>query len=134
MARNVQRLNPASLPDAGALGYTQVVTCAPGRLVVVSGQVAWSKDDAPVPPGLAEQAALVVQNLGRALDAAGVTPDDVVSLRAFLVDLDSEKGQAVLPALVELFGGQAPALTAVGVTSLAAPDLLIEIEAIAVAS
>lgn len=74
----------------------------------------------------------MAKNLRRALAAAGATPADVVSVRAFIVGMDEHSGEAVFPPVLAMFGGTAPAVTAVGVTTLAAPDLLVEIEAIAV--
>lgn len=126
----VRRIHPSDLAPVDA--YTQVVTAEPGRMVFVSGQVAWSPESRSVPAALEDQARVVAQNLARALEAADATTDDVVSIRVFVVDLDPEKLEAGFPPLVELFGGRAPAVTGVGVTSLAAPDLLIEVEAIAV--
>lgn len=127
-----ERLNPDTLPDAGTMGYTQVVVAQPGRMVFVSGQVAWSADDAPVPDGHGAQAERVAENLGRALEAAGATSADVVSIRVFVVGLTPETMQALMPPFMALFGGPMPAVTGIGVTSLASPDLLVEVEAIAV--
>ncbi|MDJ0786871.1 MAG: RidA family protein [Myxococcota bacterium] len=128
----IERLNPESLPDAGAMGYSQITKSRPGTLAFISGQVAWTRDGKPVPQELGAQAELAVRNLGAALEAAGAAPANVTSLRIYVVAMDPERQGQVIPPLAELFGEHAPAVTAVGVTSLAAPDLLVEIEAIAV--
>lgn len=129
---DIQRINPKTLPDAPSMGYSQITTVTPGRMIFISGQVAWTPGGAPTPSSLSEQAELAATNLGRALEAAGAGPENVVSARMFIVDYTPEKGEEAVPAIMKLFGGHHSAFTAVGVTSLAAPDLQIEIEAIAV--
>ena len=132
MTVKIKKLNPPSLPDAGPLGYAQVVSASPGKMVFVSGQVAVSADGAPVPPDLADQLPIVLRNLVNALEAAGASPKDVVSLRIYVVDLDPERIAGLMAPVVALFDGQAPALTGIGVSALASPEFKLEIEAIAV--
>ncbi|GGH58159.1 RidA family protein [Frigidibacter albus] len=132
MTPKIQKLNPPTLPDAAPLGYSQVAIAAPGRMVFISGQVAASVDGSPVPPGLADQVTIVLRNFASALEAAGATPDNVVSLRIYVVDLDPEGVGALMAPLAAMFGGQAPALTGIGVNALASPEFKIEIEAVAV--
>ena len=132
MAPDLRRIDPPTLPDAASQGYAQVVTCAPGRMVFVSGQVAMDAEGTAVPGGHGAQAERVARNLRLALEAAGATPADVVSLRAFVVGLTPERLAEVMPPFVALFGGPLPAVTGVGVAALAAPDLLVEVEAVAV--
>ncbi|NNC73463.1 MAG: RidA family protein [Sphingomonadaceae bacterium] len=130
----ITKINPDTLPDAGSLGYTQVVTSPPGTLIFCSGQVALDRDGTPVPEDLAEQSRIAAGNVKLALEAAGATPGDITAMRLYIVDLDPEKMAAVGSALPALFGGSAPAATAIGVTSLADPDYKVEIEVTAVVS
>ncbi|MDR7125348.1 RidA family protein [Pseudotabrizicola sp. 4114] len=132
MSPDIQKLNPENLPDAGPLGYSQLAVASPGRMVFISGQVAVSVDGTPVPPALADQVTIVLRNLSNALAAAGATPDHVVSLRIYVVDLESEDIAALMAPVAEMFGGQAPALTGIGVSALAGPQFKVEIEAVAV--
>ena len=44
MSNAIVRMNPATLPDAGKVGYSQISIANPGRLAFISGQVAWSAD------------------------------------------------------------------------------------------
>jgi enamine deaminase RidA (YjgF/YER057c/UK114 family) len=132
MAATIEKMNPPGLPDAGPLGYSQVVMAPAGRLVFVSGQVAVSADGAPVPPGVPAQLAIVLRNLSRALEAAGARPANVVSLRIYVVDLDPAQIPEMMAPVAAMFGGQAPALTGIGVAALASPEFKIEIEAVAV--
>jgi enamine deaminase RidA (YjgF/YER057c/UK114 family) len=133
MTLKIEKLNPPTLPDAGPLGYSQVVIAPPGRMVFVSGQVAVSADGTPVPPGLADQVTIVLRNLRHALDAAAATPGNVVSLRIYVVDLKPELIADLMAPVAAMFGGQAPALTGIGVSALAAPEFKVEIEAVAMA-
>jgi enamine deaminase RidA (YjgF/YER057c/UK114 family) len=126
------RLRHIPAPDgvAPGRGYTHVVTGS-GRLVAVSGQVALNERGDVVGAGdPAEQARQVFENLRRCLAAAGADFGDVIKLTYFLTDV------AFLPAVRavrdEFLGtDQLPASTAVQVVALAAPDLLLEVEALA---
>ena len=75
----------------------------------------------------------VMENLSTALAAAGATFDDVAKITTFVVDYTPEMRSVIgevrgryLPA------DNPPASTLVGVSALAGPEWLIEIEAIAV--
>lgn len=127
MASPLTRLNPPTLPDVSAIGYSQITVAEAGRLAFVSGQVAARPGGGPVPAGHGAQAAVVAENARAALDALGATPEDVVMVRAFMVDMTPERVGEAMAALRALFGDR-PSLTGVGVAALAAPDLLVEVE------
>lgn len=101
-----------------------------GDMVWVSGQVGI---DAQMRPGkgLIEQARLAFASLKTVLEAAGAHLGDVVELVTFHIDLrgGSREFGAVKD---EFFPNNYPAWTAVGVTQLAMPELLVEIRAVAV--
>jgi reactive intermediate/imine deaminase len=102
-----------------------------GDLVFVSGQAAIDEDGSLVGVGdFDAQAELVFRNLARVLEAAGSSLADVVKVTIYLTDM------ANFPKIVELrgkwFTEPYPADTIVEVTSLALPELEIEIEAIGV--
>ena len=122
------RLNPPALPDAGAVGYSQITTVEPGRLAFISGQVAWPRDGGPTPVALSEQTKLVVQHAKAALEAVKASPHDIVMVRVYMIDLRSETKAEVMAQLVEFFEGAQPCMTDIGVAALAAPDLQIELE------
>ena len=128
MAHSLTRLNPPSLPDAGAMGYSQITTVEPGKLAFISGQVAWRPGGEPVPTTLQQQAHLVAQNARAALEAIGASPQDIILARIYLVDLTPERMQKVMPILMALFDGAQPCITGVGVAALAGPDLQLEME------
>ncbi|MFI5317782.1 MAG: RidA family protein, partial [Myxococcota bacterium] len=79
------------------------------------------------------QAEAALGNLRTALAAAGATPADVVSTRVYVVNYKPEYAAILSPAFEAFYaGGPPPASTWLGVTALAVPGLLIEIEATAV--
>jgi enamine deaminase RidA (YjgF/YER057c/UK114 family) len=129
-----QHLAPPELFPSERFGFTQVVTSPPGKLVFVSGQVAWDAELKLVGGAdLAEQAGQALANLGVALTAAGASPADVTMLRTYIVDYKPEYAAMLAPHFERfLAGARPPASTWVGVQALAAPGLLIEIEAVAV--
>ena len=103
-----------------------------GDLLLISGQAAIDENGALVGVGdFDAQAEQVFRNLRRVLDAGDSSLDRVVKVTIFLTDM------ANFPKIVELrgkwFTPPYPADTIVEVTSLALPELEIEIEAIAVA-
>lgn len=128
MTQAISRLNPSTLPDASAAGYSQITTVEPGRLAFISGQVAWRRDGGPTPQSLAEQATLVVENAQAALAAVGAAASDVIMVRIYMVDLTPQRLEELTPHLATLFDGAQPSVTGVGVAALAAPDLQLEIE------
>ncbi|BAJ26072.1 MULTISPECIES: RidA family protein [Kitasatospora] len=116
---------------APGTGYTQVVTGA-GRLVQVSGQVAFDERGELVGAGDPEaQARQVFENLRRCLAAGGADFSDVVKFTVFVTDI------AFLPAVRKardayVDTARLPASSAVQVAALFRPDVLIEIEALAI--
>ncbi|MFF4261879.1 RidA family protein [Streptomyces virginiae] len=108
------------------------VVLGTGRFVAVSGQCALDERGEVVGEGdPAAQARQVFENLRRCLAAAGATFDDVVKLTYFVTDVAHlpavrEARDAVIPA------DRLPASSAVEVSALFRPELLVEIEAFAV--
>lgn len=102
-----------------------------GDMIWVSGQVGI---DAAMKPGkgMEEQARLAFQSLQSVLEAAGATLADVVELTTFHTDLRGDM-RAFAKVKDAFFTKHYPSWTAVGVTQLAMPELLVEIRAVAVA-
>lgn len=128
MTQPILRLNPPSLPNTAALGYSQISVVEPGRMAFVSGQVAWRPDGEPVPASLAEQMKIVAANAKAALDAVGATPHDIVIARVYLVELTPARLAELMPAFLATFEGAQPCVTGIGVAALAGPDLQVEME------
>jgi enamine deaminase RidA (YjgF/YER057c/UK114 family) len=128
-----QHIQPSETFDASRFGFTQVVTSPPGKLVFVSGQVGLDRDLKLVGQGdVGAQAGQALANLRASLKAAGATPADVTMMRTYVVDYRAELAGAIDPHFASFYEGKPPASTRVGVQALAAPGLLIEIEAVAV--
>lgn len=128
MAAAVTRLNPTSLPNSTQMGYSQITTVEPGRMAYISGQVATRAGGEPVPDDLMEQTKIVASNAQAALDALGASPEDIVIARIFMTNLNEESLNQAFPILLEMFDGEQPCITGVGVAALARPNLKIEME------
>ena len=113
---------------------SQGVSVPAGRLVFVSGQVARDangqlvgKDD------IKAQTRKTLENVQAVLAESGATMEDVVKVTVFVTDL-GEQFAAIHEVRSEFFKSDYPASTLVEIKSLVSPELLIEIEAIAVVS
>ena len=127
-----QHLNPATLFPSLTHGFSQLVVASGSRIAFISGQTAWDASKKIVGHSLGEQARQALRNLELAVDAAGGTLDDIVSLRLYIVHAAVRDLDGVGSALKDAFPSDPPSSTWIGVSSLAVPDFLIEIEAIAV--
>ena len=128
----IEHLQPAGLVNPGS--FTQVVTVRGAKTIHVSGQVAWDADNNIVGAGdLRAQTEQVFKNLQTALAAAGATFANVVKWTTYVVNY-KPADRAVIAEVRQRFLGSntPPASTLIGVQSLVQPELLIEVEAIAV--
>jgi enamine deaminase RidA (YjgF/YER057c/UK114 family) len=120
------------LPPAN--GYSHVVTTGPGKMIFISGQVAMNREGKVVGVGdFRQQTEQALLNLKAALSAAGADFNHVVKLNWYVKNFKPEQ----LPILREvraryLNKANPPASTLAGVSELFLPDVLIEVEAIAV--
>lgn len=127
-------INPESLFDSRQYGFSQIVVSSPGKLVFISGQVAWDEHLNIVGENdLAIQTQKSLDNLKIAITAAGGTLADIVMLRIYKVDYKKEDGSIINQILKNNFGTtNPPASTWVSVKGLANEGFIIEIEAQAV--
>jgi enamine deaminase RidA (YjgF/YER057c/UK114 family) len=124
--------HPDDLFDASKYGFAQAVSVRAGRLIFVSGQVAWDASERLVATDLPGQAAAAMANVARALAAAGAELGHVTALRIYIVGEPSDTS-GVSDALRAAFPArEGPAATWVRVGGLEGDGLLIEIEATAV--
>jgi enamine deaminase RidA (YjgF/YER057c/UK114 family) len=125
-------VNPWSWADAFGFSQAELVEGA-GRVLVCSGQAALSADGVPQHAGdLGAQLTFALDNIETVLKAGGMTLGNVVRLTTYTTDVDGV--MASWGALAERLGaaGVRPACTLVGVTRLAFPELMVEIEATAI--
>lgn len=131
-APQVKRTNPPELSKP--TGYTHIVeVTGPSKTIYISGQIAFDKDGTLVGAGdMKAQAEQVFKNLQAALAAAGAKFSDVVKMNTYITDMS--KAQAVRDVRTRHFGETTPASTFVQVAALARPELMLEVEVIAVVS
>jgi reactive intermediate/imine deaminase len=111
---------------------SQGVAVPSGRMVFVSGQVARGVDGQLVGRGdIQAQTRKVLENIRSVLAEAGATMDDVTKVTVFVTNL-AEHFSAIHEVRAEFFSSDYPASTLVEISRLVDPDMLIEIEAIAV--
>lgn len=129
-AVSIRRLNPEKMPKP--YGYSQVVDVRGGRTVYVSGQVPLDERNELVGAGdFAAQARQTFENVRRALDAVGLTFADVVKVQMYLTDMGNLLAlRDVRDEFVNT--AQPPASTTVQVAALFRPDVLFELDVIAV--
>jgi enamine deaminase RidA (YjgF/YER057c/UK114 family) len=114
-----------------AFGFSQAVRLTDASQVLLcSGQTATGADGAPpTTADMREQVRTALENLGTVLDAGGMTMADVVRLTIYTTDVDELL--AAYGTASEFLGDNLPAITLIGVTRLAFPELKVEIEATA---
>lgn len=111
--------------------YSNAVRAAAGDLLFISGQVAWDDEGRIVGIGDGPaQARQAFDNVGKVLAAHGASWQDLVKVTVFVTDFGWFDE---LSALREaLFPDHGPASTIVRVAGLVQPELLVEVEAVAV--
>jgi enamine deaminase RidA (YjgF/YER057c/UK114 family) len=103
-----------------------------GDQIFVSGMTARAADGQTViGEDEYEQAKVVFGKIKSLVERAGAAMDDVVKMTIFVTDIT--RNTRVWDARKEFFTGDFPACTLVEVSALAKPEILLEIEAIAIA-
>ena len=115
-------------------GFSQVAVASGSRTIYTAGQVSIDEHGAPVGgDDLAAQTAQAMRNVGLALAAAGASFANVVKITTYVVDYRPDYRSIIGQARAPFFAGRTPpASTLVGVSALALPEWLVEIEAVAV--
>lgn len=126
-------INPWTWQDA--FGFVQAHEIAAGeRVLYCAGQTSVDENGAPLHAGdMVAQANKALDNLETVLRAADMTLENVVRLNYYTNDVDAffQAAEQVGPRLAG--AGCRPASTLLGVERLAFPELMLEIEATAVA-
>jgi len=126
-------INP--VPWSLELGFNQgELVSGHTRTLYCSGQTATNADGKPEHDGdLPAQLALSLDNLEAVLTEAGMTLANLVRLNVYTTDVDQLFPHYGVLASRLAAAGVAPVTTMLGVTRLAIPGQLIELEATAVA-
>jgi enamine deaminase RidA (YjgF/YER057c/UK114 family) len=123
-------INPSGLHPAP--GFSHIAVASGTKVVHFAGQVALAVDFSIVGgDDLYEQTCAAMQNVEAAMAAAGVGWDDIV--RRTIYTVQPTEYETITRAIDAVTGGaDHPAQTILGVTGLAVPGLLVEIECTAV--
>jgi reactive intermediate/imine deaminase len=125
----VRRSNPQTMRPP--TGYTHAVSVSGGRTIYISGQVPVDKEGKVVGVGdFTAQTRQVFENVKAALATADATMADVIKVSIYLTDASQiAKFREVRD---EYFKSDPPASTAVEVRALLRPEVMVEMDAIAV--
>ncbi|HSH46119.1 MAG TPA: RidA family protein [Longimicrobiales bacterium] len=124
-----RRRVPTDAPWATKVGYSRAVRV--GDTIHVSGTAPVGEDGRVGPVGdVYGQARRCLEIIMAALGEAGARPEHVVRTRMYV--RDATQWEEVGRAHAELLGHAKPATTLVEVQGFIDPDILVEIEAIAV--
>lgn len=113
-------------PPSGLFSNCLVV----GSTIHISGQHAGSPQGPIGGASMLQQSREAIRRVLALIAAAGATADDVVKLTIYLCDMTRRAEFSA--ARREFFADPLPCSTLVGVAALASPDLLVEIDALAV--
>lgn len=119
-----------STEKVGGTDGTWAQATKAGKLLFISGQVGCNASGDTVGTDFASQARQALDNLVAMLEAGGARLEDLAQITVFVTDMANRPAFAKIRR--EYFTANPPASTIVQITALCAPDLLIEINGIAV--
>lgn len=126
-------INPWQWQDGFGFVQANEITSA-RRLLICAGQASIDSEGRVAHPGdMRAQIAQSLDNLEVVLRQAGLQLSDVVRLNWYTTDVDAFRQASDVRLNRLSAAGCRPASTLIGVTRLAYPELLVEIEATAVA-
>ncbi len=115
-------------------GISQAVRVRKGELVFLSGHVPYTASGT-LAEGLSAQLDQVFANLGATLSASGCSFEDVARLTIYILDYQPSMLAEIRAVRDRFINTSAPPASAlIGVSALFQPGVLVEIDAIAVAS
>ena len=127
-----QNIQPDALAKrvvGGHVLYSHVVVVEAKKAIFVSGQLARdSKGEVVAPGNMRAQLRQVGENIKAALEAAGASLKDIVKTNTYVTDI--EEYFKHVDVRMEYFGAL-PTSTTIQVSKLAHPDLVVEVEVIA---
>jgi enamine deaminase RidA (YjgF/YER057c/UK114 family) len=127
---DIRFVNPDGLFKPGT--FSQIAITSGDKVVYISGQTARDEKSNIVGTGdVKKQAERVFENLRVAIEAAGGSMGDIAKITTYIVDLKRDD-RLWIGEMVKKHFPKPPAHTLVGISALAVPELLIEIEAVAV--
>jgi enamine deaminase RidA (YjgF/YER057c/UK114 family) len=123
-------INPWTWQDQW--GFSQAIKVeGGGSTVYLAGQTGVDDDGNFIHDGdFAGEVRLMFENMRRVMEEAGGTLNDIVRITVFIKDMS--KIQEFTEVKREVFGSHAPTQSAIGVSTLALPELTLEVEATAI--
>lgn len=116
-------------------GYSQVVTTPlNGKMIIISGQTAWDSAGVIIGEGdFKGQLEYCLKNIDKILKSKGVKRDNIVKLNYYVKNLDEQKIYSITEVAQTFFTkNKYPAGCLLGVTELADPRFMVEVEATAI--
>lgn len=125
-------INPESLGKPR--GYSNGVLAAPGRMLMIAGQIAWNSDQVLVSSEFSKQFHQALSNVKTVLFAAGGEVEDLCRLTIYVTTKAEYIAQIkeVGAAYRELLGRHFPAMALVEVADLLEEGAKVEIQGTAV--
>lgn len=125
------REHVSTYPWHEARAFSSAIKVTGGSLVFLSGMAPVDGQRRLVGAGsFDDQVAQVWENIRLTLEKAGGKLSDVVTMTVFITDM--RFGNRFIELRQQKFGGNFPASALIGVSQLAVPGMLLEIQAIAV--
>lgn len=126
----ITKINPTTMKQPKKAYSNGIFVPKEHNLLFVTGQVSQDSEGKVVAPyDMEEQTRFIFGQIGKILNAADMTYDDVVKATIFVVDM--AKSSCISSIRDEFFKNSKPASTMVGVTGLVKPECVVEIEVIA---
>ena len=125
-------INPQELFDGNMFAMSQATIETSSGLIFVSGQVDWNRQYETTEGSIEGQTKKALSNLKIALESGGSSIEQLLQIRIYVRGEFGDYIEIMAPILTEYLGSSRPAMTGIGVASLASPDILVEIEAIAI--
>jgi enamine deaminase RidA (YjgF/YER057c/UK114 family) len=124
-----ERITTPAVPEPPDGRYSHCLRA--GDTIYISGQTAGAPGGGLLGDGsMGDQARQAFRKIGALLEAAGGGFADIVKLTIYVTDMGARS--EIQAARREFFSGDFPCSTLIGVTALAEPHLLVEVDATAV--
>ncbi len=128
MSHHLKQIRVEGMPEP--MGHYSDAVLA-GETLYITGLIASDQSGELVGArDVGEQSRRLFENLGRVLAAAGGKPEDVARVTVYMRDI-TERAK-MNAARKDFFGDHRPASTLIEVSALVEPEVLIEIDAVAV--
>ena len=123
-----QQINSPHVPEPPPQTWSNCLVV--GNQVFIAGMTSRTGAEVIGGPSMYEQARAIFTKIRHLLEAAGGHMDDIVKVVIYVTDI--KRREEVWQARREFFRGAFPVSTLVEVSALAAPELLVEVEAIGI--